>query len=461
MAIQGISRSGVWKAACVTFFLSVGCGGSDGTPTGWSIDDDAGFVGADTIDIASGESSSAPCAQGLVSSTYRLGGPLISSATTTGIQLMDGAVYFHEPVDQRGESSSTDSLVLYRKQVGTDVLEPLTEVENSEYLLAAEAGRLLTSSEYYSSLPRWTYFVRNEFGTRVGEWRRRHVESVMAGRWYTGAADAFFDGRRILSKRSGVLQAINIETGQVLEARMDQWSHALQGRAVLTPTGFAYTAAVSIAGPPPYEFHPADVFVYESEGGRRQLTDTLADERHVISGGDALFWVTEDAVFKSSDSETERIHEGHCGPPYAANGGAVFACSGHEGEKLADGEPITPRLFWYDGTQTHRLELEGDRAHIHAPRLSSKGVAWFEFDESGTTCEGNSTGRVMYYDFEAGESVVLGQVLAPCWCCTEQSPRLRMALRLEGRVAAWNHASPSSNGSESRGAYAYAQVQCR
>lgn len=292
-----------------------------------------------------------------------------------------------------------------------------------------------------------------------------------------------FDGERFLTE-SGLHVLIFGIDGQALFDG-DFKNEAYPVHAVLSPDGFTFT------GLPDVEEHaevssyqpPAEVFQWTSKSGRRQLTRTSEHERGVWSTGDDLYWVTADAVYRrAGDGPVDKIYQGRCGPPHALGGKAVFACNAPEqvhqtfsdlDEEISDirandflaRQPLPKRIVLHDDSGTRPLRLNGDEGLIHSVRISHSGIAWFEFDEPDALCGASEMGRVMYRDFATSETVQIGEVQAPCYCCDHTPVPLR--LDIADGVVAWNYAQPwkvkqgesESNRSAYTSGFAYATIE--
>jgi hypothetical protein len=342
--------------------------------------------------------------------------------------MMVKQVYFERPVD--------DGIQIFVRAADAPSAQQLTSGPAAHRLQAAAGERLLVSAyQRLDGEPINTLRVLDASGREVAS-----LPSLRLYQNYTrsGAAHHTFDGERFLVRDGPDLRLWSVQGTNAGGVELSD-DHKLSSRAVLTDDGFAYAAAEMTDGPPFVELGAADVFTYDPQGGHRQLTDTADDERHVWASGDTLYWVTDKGVYrKVADESAALVHQGRCGPPHSAVGVVAFGCAADGDGVDAWGEPITSELWMHDGEQAQRVELRGDPSLIHAVRVSTSGIAWFEFDVATALCHGHTSGHVMYYDFASERQIELGEVLAPCTCCETSVPRAQLSLG--NRLAAWGWA---------------------
>lgn len=435
-----------------------GCADPQEPDPGWSIGDD---VASGRIDVRrpdadetgkgdSGQSSgAADCGPQVVSTGFVEGAdrPIV----------MNGSVYF--------EKRTKDGQQVFVQNPQNEQSHQLTRETDPVSLLAADRGRLLT----WNFDPR---FSRFHIRDRAGRTLTTIAASDFGVRSYplavvTGEPSKFFDGELFVGSAGGDLQVFDSD-GQPIAPTIHTSAHHMRVSTVaLTAAGFAYAGAPVSFGDYD-ELEPGEIFLWEPGVGRVQITATDENERYIWADGQFVYWASELGVYRyhlEAQSPPVRVYRGHCAPPHAINQRVVFACAEDEGDEVTLGEraaiPQASQLLLINGNETRRLELEGHRELIHSVRLSESGIVWVEFDEADAVCNGEGTGRVMYYDLDTEQQLEVGAIHTPCWCCDSPPPRINVSI--EGGIVAWNKAVAPSHAGQSGVGYAMVgtELHCR
>ena len=147
------------------------------------------------------------------------------------------------------------------------------------------------------------------------------------------------------------------------------------------------------------------------DGQTERLTATGSEATMPVTSAGRVFWLGErGAVWMWDSGQSEKLHDGPCGPVATDRGEAVFACAdeGYGGTYAYAG---ARHLYHFDGARLRLVhEAEGD---IFGPRLQTGVIAWAEFEDFGQM----SPGTVYIQRAADGTTVEVGPMSSGCIAC--------------------------------------------